>query len=116
MKKDKLDKIIEKIFRDLRSGVYQVIVLKLLVDKGPMHGYGIRRAIYELSNGKLNPSESTIYDTLKKLEKHGLIEGFWAESPLGGPMRKYYRAKREALMVLERVLREVRELYKIIRG
>lgn len=116
MDKSKLNKIIEKILKDIRIGFYQLIVLKIIVDRGQLHGYAIRKAIQDLSSGRLNPSESTIYDTLKKLEKYGLIEGFWAQSPLGGPMRKYYKAKKEAKMILDQVLKELEELNKIIKG
>ncbi len=116
MAKNKIDKIVDKITRDLRIGVYQVIVLRIIVEKQPIHGYAIRREIMELSNGELNPSESTIYDTLKKLEKLGLIEGYWAQSPLGGPMRKYYKAKPTAKIVLEKVVREIKKLRELLEG
>ncbi len=116
MEKDKVSKIVDKITRDLRIGVYQVIVLKIIVEEEPVYGYAIRKKIVELSKGSLNPSESTIYDTLKKLEKLGLIEGYWAQSPLGGPMRKYYRAKPIAKTVLEKVIREIRKLGELLEG
>ncbi len=114
MTKDKINKIVDRIMRDIRIGLYQVIVLKIITEKQPIHGYAIRKRIVELTNGMLNPSESTIYDTLKKLEKLGLIEGYWAQSPLGGPMRKYYKAKPIAKPVLEKISRELEKLVKNI--
>ena len=50
----------------------------------------VRKRIEELSNSTLEPSESTVYETLKKLEKLKLIEGFWAKSPYdGAPVSLY---------------------------
>ncbi len=89
-------KIVEKLIRDARTSLYMVAILKILVDRGPLHGYGIRKLLHELSNGKPNPSESTVYDVLKRLEKLGLIESYWGESPFEGLMRKYYRAREGA--------------------
>lgn len=45
----------------------------LLVLDRPMHGYGIKRAVSELTNGRLTLSAGTIYGTLQKLEQDGLI-------------------------------------------
>ncbi len=54
------DKIVEKLIRDARTSLYMVAILKILIDRGPLHGYGISKLLYEHSNGKLNPSESTV--------------------------------------------------------
>ena len=68
-----------------------------------MHGYAIRKEFEKLSDGKIVPSEGTLYDLLKSLKKYRLMEGFWAE--VGGRARKYYRITplgREVLKSLER--------------
>ncbi|HDN75667.1 MAG: PadR family transcriptional regulator [Thermoprotei archaeon] len=109
-------KIVEKILRDLRIGIYQLLIIKILLEKGPLHGYAIRKTIEELSNGRLRPSESTIYDTLKKLEKLRIVESFWGHSPFGGPMRKYYKVKDLGKKVLEDTLKEFSQIYKLIMG
>ncbi len=104
------DRDVEKISSEVRKALYTIAILRIVVEKGPIHGYGIRKALSEISGGKLSPSESTVYETLKKLEKMGLVESFWGESPLGGPMRKYYRATERGREVLEEVLSELRPL------
>ncbi len=104
-----VDKVLKKMLKDARSGFYQVIILKIIAVEGPLHGYAVRKRIEELSNSTLEPSESTIYETLKKLEKLKLIEGFWAKSPFdGAPPRKYYRVTSLGLRVLDRIVNEIK--------
>ncbi len=100
--------------KELRTGIYKVLILKILLTKGPLHGYGIRKAIEELSQGRLTPSESTIYEALKKLEKLGLVESFWAQSPLAAPMRKYYSARRDVELLIKRAIEELKCLMDIL--
>jgi len=104
-----------KILNEIRRSLYTVTILRIIVEEGPIHGYGIRKRIEELSGGLLKPSESTVYETLKRLEKMGLIESYWCESPIGGPMRKYYRAKEAAREVLNNVLSELERLLSVLR-
>ncbi len=99
------EKIKQRILRDLRLGLYKLIVLSIIHKYGPIHGYNIRKKIEELSGGLLKPSESTIYDTLKKLEKLGLIESYWAASS-GYPMKKYYRIKTENEELIKEIISE----------
>jgi len=82
--------------------------------EGLSHGYGIRKLVEEMSKGVAKPSESTVYDTLKRLERMGLIESFWGESPLGGPMRKYYRATPLGKEVLSRLLEQLKPILSAI--
>ncbi len=85
-----VDKIVSKLLRDLKTGVYAIVMLNLILREGPIHGYGLRIRINALSKGMLNPSEGTVYETLKNLEKAGLIKSFWGTAPGRGPPRKYY--------------------------
>ncbi len=99
------EKIKQRILKELRLGLYKVIILSIINKYGPIHGYNLRKKIEELSNGLLKPSESTIYDTLKKLEKLGLIESYWAATT-GYPMKKYYRIKEKSRSLVEEIIRE----------
>ncbi len=71
----------------LRKGVVELLVLRLLALKGELHGYAIVKEL--LSLGRLVAGESTIYPVLKRLEVDGLLASRWVESE-GGPPRKYY--------------------------
>ncbi len=112
------EKIKQRILKDLRLGLYKLIVLSIIHKYGPIHGYNLRKKIEELSSGLLKPSESTVYDTLKKLEKLGLIESYWVAS-LGYPMKKYYciKAENEELVkdIIHEALKEGEIINRILR-
>lgn len=72
----------------LRKGVVELIVLRLLARDGELHGYAIVREIQTL--GRLVAGESTVYPVLKRLEADRLVTSRWVESQTGPP-RKYYR-------------------------
>ncbi len=104
--------VVDKLVSDVLKSLYAIAVLRIIAERGPIHGYGIRRVLEEVSGGRVRPSESTVYDTLKRLERMGLVESFWGESPVGGPMRKYYRVSEKGREVLARVLEELAPLLR----
>lgn len=40
----------------------------------PMHGYGVRQEVEERTGGKLLLAAGTLYETLQRLERDGLVE------------------------------------------
>ncbi|OWJ55217.1 hypothetical protein Pdsh_04445 [Pyrodictium delaneyi] len=103
-----VEKAVDKLLRDLRVGLYSIVVLDLLVRRGSLYGYAIRRYLEEAAPG-IAPSESTIYDVLKRLEKLGLLESYWARGP-AGTMRKYYRTRPGVEEVLYKLVMQLRQL------
>ncbi len=102
-----------RLLKSIRSGFYALIILELLNKYGPLYGYKIKALIEKISKGALKPSESTIYDSLKQLEKNKLIKSFWGESEYGPP-RKYYELTSNGLVAL-RILRvEVKKIIDLI--
>jgi DNA-binding PadR family transcriptional regulator len=97
----------EALVRDARAGLLSLLALRLLVERGPLHGYGVRRLIGEATG--VDPPESSVYDALKRLERLGLAESFWARSR-EGTIRKYYRALPGAREALEEALASVAPL------
>jgi PadR family transcriptional regulator PadR len=71
----------------IRKGVVELVVLRLLTLRGELHGYAIVREL--LSLGQVIAGESTVYPVLKRLECDGLLASRWVEAS-GGPPRKYY--------------------------
>jgi PadR family transcriptional regulator PadR len=71
----------------LRKGVVELLILRLLALKGELHGYAIVKELQAL--GRLIAGESTVYPVLKRLEADGLLGSRWVESS-SGPPRKYY--------------------------
>jgi PadR family transcriptional regulator PadR len=72
----------------LRKGVVELLVLRLLAREGELHGYAIVKQLNSL--GRLIAGESTVYPVLKRLEADGMLASRWVEAA-AGPPRKYYR-------------------------
>ncbi len=106
-------RVLRKLLKELRTGIYTVVIMNLLYKRGPLHGYRIRMLIMEISNGLLSPSESTIYESLKMMEKLGLVKSFWAESDYGPP-RKYYELTGFGKSILEKLRNEIRGLHEVL--
>jgi DNA-binding PadR family transcriptional regulator len=74
---------------------------------GPLHGYGIRREIEDLTEKKLSPSMASMYESLLKLLDAGLIERA-GEKVIGGEkIRKLYRITGAGAKVLDAELAEL---------
>lgn len=66
--------------------------LVLTVLAGPaLHGYGIMRAIDELSDGAVTVRPGTLYAALDRLTQEGLVEVDREDEWAGGRVRRYYR-------------------------
>jgi transcriptional regulator len=70
-------------------GVLDMLVLKTLV-LGPLHGYGIAKAIHSSSGETLDIEFGSLYPALKRLELKGWITSKWETSEHNKPA-KYYR-------------------------
>jgi DNA-binding PadR family transcriptional regulator len=57
---------------------------------GPLHGYGIIKAVEEMSEGRVRLRAGTLYGALERLESQGYV-AFHGEGSDGGPARRYYR-------------------------
>jgi PadR family transcriptional regulator, regulatory protein PadR len=75
--------------RELLKGSLDVVLLALL-EHGPMYGYQIVKEVRTRSAGVLDLKEGTLYPALHRLEKAGLLEGFWQPRDDGAD-RRYYR-------------------------
>jgi DNA-binding PadR family transcriptional regulator len=75
----------------------------------PQHGYGIGQQVKRMTGGEVTISAGTMYGTLSKMEKDGLI-AFYAEEE----KRKLYRITPLGQEVLETELRRIRRLYRNI--
>lgn len=65
--------------KDLLHGTLDVLVLRTLAD-GPMHGYGITRAIEARSGDVLPIEDAALYKALRRLEGIGAIDSQWGVS------------------------------------
>lgn len=56
----------------------------------PLHGYGVMRAVSELSGGRLELRAGTLYAALDRLAEDGLL-AIDREEAVEGRLRRYYR-------------------------
>jgi PadR family transcriptional regulator PadR len=70
-------------------GLLEMLVLRTLV-RGPLHGYGIAKAINTSSTDALDIEFGSLYPALKRLEMRGWIDARWEKSELNR-RAKFYR-------------------------
>ena len=75
----------------LLKGVLDMCLLALIAEE-PSYGYEMVNKLEE--RGIELVSEGSIYPLLSRLQKSGLIEGYFVESA-SGPPRKYYRIAKD---------------------
>jgi len=74
--------------KELLKGTLSTIILSLLEENGKMYGYEIFQKVKELSDGKILLKDGSLYPTLQKLNKQGLLTH--EEEYIGKRVRKYY--------------------------
>ncbi|HVH88019.1 MAG TPA: PadR family transcriptional regulator [Terriglobales bacterium] len=77
---------------DLLQGTLDMLILKA-VSLGPLHGYGILLRIQQISKGRLEIQQGSLYPALYRLEHQGWIASEWGESN-ANRKAKYYRLTR----------------------
>lgn len=79
----------QKYERQLKKGVLEILVLKLL-SKKKMYGYQLISELKEISNDFFSLKEGTLYPILYRLEDEGLVVSEWSK-PIGKTApKKYY--------------------------
>jgi len=61
------------ISTELLKGSLKTIILKVLEDEGPMHGYLITQRVEHLSGGKIKLTYGALYPVLHRLEKEKVL-------------------------------------------
>ena len=63
------------------------------LQEGPLHGYGVKQRVQDLSDGMVRMAPGTLYETLHRMRTRGLIEDADPDSPPAEdhPQRSYYR-------------------------
>lgn len=102
-----MDKRIEKIYVPMtETGFYILFCLQ-----NPQHGYGITQQVKKMTDDAISISAGTMYGTLSKMEKDGLIS-FYAEEE----KRKLYQITELGQEVLTIEIKRIERLYKNSRG
>ena len=80
----------------------------LLCLKKPNHGYGIVQTVEKLTDGAIRLAPGTMYGSLSKMEKDGLIQFVREEDK-----RKIYQITELGMEVLQIELKRIERLYRI---
>lgn len=75
--------------QDVLQGTLDLLILKA-VSLEPVHGYGVLLRIQQLSGGKLQILQGSLYPALYRLETRGSIAAEWGESE-NNRRAKFYR-------------------------
>ncbi len=73
---------------ELIKGTLSLLILSLL-SRSPMYGYEIVTTVAEETEGAFEWKAGSLYPSLHKLEKEGLVQGQW-QGAAGARRRKYY--------------------------
>jgi DNA-binding PadR family transcriptional regulator len=92
---------------ELFSGSLKTIILKLLKDEGPLHGYAITQKVDEMSGGKIKLSYGALYPVLYKLEKEKVLVA--DREIFNNRIRVNYTLTKKGKSVVEVKLRELGE-------
>ena len=74
---------------DSLQGALDLLVLKILLRRSPLHGYAIMIAIQEISDDALRVEEGSLYPALHRMEEAGWIRARWINKPNGRRARIY---------------------------
>jgi transcriptional regulator len=77
---------------DVIQGTLDILILKTL-SLAPLHGYGITRRIEQQSHGVFKVNPGSLLTALKRLERAGLLDAKWRETP-NARRAKFYRLTR----------------------
>jgi len=65
---------------EIPPGTLYMLILKTLVQTGPMHGYGIAQHIHQTSDDVLQVEEGSLYPALQRMLIKGWVVGEWRQS------------------------------------
>lgn len=101
-----MDPHIKKVYVPMtETGFYILLSLR-----EPNHGYGITQMVKEITDGDITITPGTMYGTLSKMEKDGLISFVREEEK-----RKIYRITDLGTEVLQIEMKRIDRLYRNIK-
>jgi len=77
---------------DALRGSIDLLVLKALALE-PMHGWGVGLRIQQISRGRLDVNQGSLYPALQRLEHHGWVDSEWRSTENNRRARYYTLTK-----------------------
>jgi len=101
------------VSNELLKGSVKTILLKVLKENGPMHGYAITQRIEELSDGKIKITYGGLYPLLHKLENDGIL--VTATEIYNNRIRVYYALTDKGQSLVLEKIKELNEYIESIK-
>jgi PadR family transcriptional regulator, regulatory protein PadR len=99
---------------ELLQGTLDMLILKA-VSLGPLHGYGVLLRIEQISGGRLEIQQGSLYPALYRLEDQGWIASEWGESE-NKRRAKYYRLTADGRKRLQSEEQKWNRMAEVIAG
>jgi len=99
---------------ELLQGTLDMLILKA-VSLGPLHGYGVLLRIEQISGGRLEIQQGSLYPALYRLEDQGWIASEWGESQ-NKRKAKYYRLTADGKKRLQSEEQKWNRMAEVIAG
>ena len=96
---------------DSLQGSLDLLVLKVLSRRAPLHGYAIMTAIEEISGEVLRVEEGSLYPALHRMEMEGWVKAEWIAKEGGRRSRIY-----ELTAAGRKQLEEIEERWTAVTG
>jgi DNA-binding PadR family transcriptional regulator len=95
------------ISNEFIKGSLKTIVLKVLKEEGPMHGYALTKKVEILTRGNIKLTYGALYPLLHKLKKEKIL--VTASDITTGRMRIYYSLTPKGHSVVTEKINELKE-------
>ena len=102
-----MDQHIKKVYVPMTETAFYI----LLCLREPNHGYGIVQTVEKLTEGAIRLAPGTMYGSLSKMEKDGVIRFIREEDK-----RKIYKITNLGEEVLSIEIKRIERLYNIAKG
>jgi DNA-binding PadR family transcriptional regulator len=103
-----MESVADKFENAMKKGFIHSIILSLL-NRGPCHGYQIKKEILDSNLGYWNLQDSTLYTVLKQLTEKGLIE--YNEESAGERKKKVYHLTQEGEKLYQIIAKRQNRIY-----
>jgi PadR family transcriptional regulator PadR len=103
---------------EIPPGTLYMLILKMLVRHGQLHGYEIANAIHEVSDDVLQVEEGSLYPALQRMLLKGWVTAEWGVTA-GNRRARYYQptpaGRKQLLAEVEQYQRVNGAIHKILR-
>lgn len=91
-------------------------VLLLLLQQGPLHGYGLINGIKAVGLEDYPVDPSAIYRILRDLEKGDVVVSSWDQKTAAGPPKRVYQITELGERMLDAWVRDLRETARVLQS